>query len=429
MMFLRNGKFLAVFLLILGVGGKVLPGSPLLPPEGSEAKLEKRIRREVRPIRKVRLQIKLARLRLRKSAKSYGELRIKGGRKYLKGYIEIVELAFGALQKSGRDPTQNPQGFKDLEIAIRQDTRLLEDLKQQVPYDEREGIQGAINRVDEIREQVLESLFATGEVYFDRGTDIPPAPAGGDLPVNQVAAVLIASPGIDRDSALSRGLRSWLPGRSERSEESAFQSPVLAGHENFSSRRRAAALGMTGGSVYQPHVRTLRFVQLDSVELGEAEVDRIRDAQETAERIRIYLKLSVARLDKFDEFRAETGQRIPGKGHYLDSLLKTYNSLYDELKEWIEYQYEKNHDIRKGLRYLLKEGPVHLERLRQAQKNRDQFTIDFSETLEYVIDNVEDTLQGGTQALRLQEERFKNSDENEKGKKKQGKRKTEKRRE
>ena len=380
-MFLRMGKFLAAFLLILGGGGKVLPSYPLLPLKESEAKLEKRIRIEVRPIRKARLQIKLARLQLRKSAKSYGELRMKGGRKYLKDYIEIVELAYGTLQKSGRDPTRNPQGFKDLEIALRQHIRVMEDLKRRVPYDERQGVQAAIDRVDEIREQVLESMFATEEIYFDRGREVPPEPGGADFPVSQVAAVLISSPGTDRDSALSRGLKKW------------------------------------------PPVRTPRFAQLDPAELGEAEVDRIRDAQEPDERIQVYLQLAEARLDKFEEFRAETGRRMPGKGYYLDSLLETYNALYDELKAWIEYQYDKNRDMRSGLRSLLKKGPVHLERLRRAQRNRDPFTIDFTETLQYAIDNVEDTLQGGTQALRVQEERFKDSDENAKGKKKRGKRK------
>ena len=56
-------------------------------------------------------------------------------------------------------------------------------------------------------------------------------------------------------------------------------------------------------------------------------------------------------------------------------------------------------------------GPLHLERLRRARRLQDQLTPYYEQTLEYAIENMEDTLDGGALAFGEQE---KNSRERQK---------------
>ncbi len=344
-------------------GGALRPA--LWAAEESAARLEQKIRRQLEPIKKVRLQIKLARIHLNNSAKAYRELDFDGGKKSLNTYLDSIREARRILARSGRDPKRQPRGYKDLEIALRQDLRILTDLKRSVPYFAREAIQAGIDQVDEVREEVLQSMFDVS------GTN-----------------------------------------RENRSTPGGRPTKISLTHRPF---------GVSAS--YSPLAP-----QQDPAGLSEAEVELVREAQDPGDRIIVFVQITGARLDKFEEFQKETGRRNPGKGYYLDSLLEKYIAVYDEMKDWIEYQYDKGRDMRRGLRRLLKNGPVQLERLSRAQEHQDEYSIDYMENVQYAIETLQDTLQGGTVAFREQEEEFRAKEEEEKARKKQEKQKKKRRR-
>ena len=358
----RPARVFLVILLAQVIGGGLLWGRAPAARD-PEADLERKIKREVRPLRKARLQIDLARVRLDKSLKAYAAFETESGAELLKNYTKAIQDAEGTLRNSGRKPTQQPRGFKDLEIAIRRDLRVLKDLKQRVPYDDREPVQSIIDQVDQVREQVLASMFDLSDATLRR------APFPWDA----------AAPG--RPTILSA---SWAP---------ALPPP-----------------------------------QTDAADLSPAEVDQLQKAQDPGKRIAVYLELAAARVDKFEEFRPPSGRAASDHGPYLNSLLNSYVACIDELKVWMEYQYDRDGDMRKGLRYLLKQGPVHLERLRRARRFQDKLTAYYSQTLEYAIENMEDALDGGALAFGEQQKKFREQEKAEEEETEQARRKKKKRR-
>ncbi len=140
--------------------------------------------------------------------------------------------------------------------------------------------------------------------------------------------------------------------------------------------------------------------------LNEEEEDKLRETQDPAERIELYLEFQKTRLDRFENFRSKPADPGYDNGAYLDSLLGQYIALNDELKNWIEGQYQRHGDMRKGLRALVERGPQQLEQLRRIQETPDAFAHDYAGSLRDAIDGLSDTLDGATKALTEQEKMF-----------------------
>lgn len=136
------------------------------------------------------------------------------------------------------------------------------------------------------------------------------------------------------------------------------------------------------------------------------EQDKLREAQDPSERIKIYLEFEQARLDRFDGFRSKPANPQYDNGAYMDGLLAQFIGLNDELKNWIDDEYDRNGDMRRGLHFLLDTGPKQLEQLRRIQQSPDANTADYADSLRDAIDDLTDTLDGGTKALSNQEKEF-----------------------
>jgi hypothetical protein len=132
--------------------------------------------------------------------------------------------------------------------------------------------------------------------------------------------------------------------------------------------------------------------------LTDAEADRLRDAQDPSLRMGVYLDLEEARLERLSS--AEAGPAA------IQRQLSQYVALNEELKSWIENQYDHQGDMRKGLRGLLERGPHQLEQLRALEKRPGASTADYAGTLHDAIANLNDTLDGSAKALSSQEKLF-----------------------
>ncbi len=146
--------------------------------------------------------------------------------------------------------------------------------------------------------------------------------------------------------------------------------------------------------------------QKKGVFLTEDEQDKLREAQDPSERIKLYLEFEQARLDRFDNFRSKPADPKYDNGAYMDDLLGQFIGLNDELKNWIDDQYDRNGDMRGGLHLLLDAGPKQLEKLRRIQQSPNANSADYADSLRDAIDDLTDTLDGGTQALSDQEKKF-----------------------
>src|SRR5439155_11010801 len=128
--------------------------------------------------------------------------------------------------------------------------------------------------------------------------------------------------------------------------------------------------------------------------------------QAPGERIKVYLEISGDRLGKFEAGRASATDPRYDYESYFTALLTQYIELNDEMKDWIEDQYERGGDMRKGLKALLEQGPRQLDQLRAAQQNPDRYFSSYASSLQEAIDDLTDALDGASKAMDAQIKRF-----------------------
>ena len=164
-------------------------------------------------------------------------------------------------------------------------------------------------------------------------------------------------------------------------------------------RQIAAFLLIASASITLPAVQKGGY-------LTDAEVDKLRDTQDPSERIDAYLDFAQARLARIEEFRHDPVDPNYDTGSYLDGLMGQYVSITDELKDWIQTQYDRQADMRRGLRRLLDDGPKQLEELKQMQTTPDPYSTDYTRSLQDAMADLSDTLDGATKALADQQKYF-----------------------
>ncbi len=140
--------------------------------------------------------------------------------------------------------------------------------------------------------------------------------------------------------------------------------------------------------------------------LSEAETEKVRNTQDPAQRIKLYLEFMQKRLAEFENYRQQPINPRVRMGKFLNEVLGQYVDLDDEMKDWIQYQYNHEGDMRRGLRSLLNHGAQQLAQLRHVQHTPDPYASHYSDTLNNAIADMEDTLNGATQALQHQIKEF-----------------------
>ena len=79
--------------------------------------------------------------------------------KRLGEYVDTIEDAHQCLIKTGRDAHRKPKGFKDLEIVLRRQIRMLDDIGKGLTFDQREPVDKAKQQASDIRDDLLRALF------------------------------------------------------------------------------------------------------------------------------------------------------------------------------------------------------------------------------------------------------------------------------
>ena len=127
----------------------------------SEKKLLEKLARESNPVKKAKLEIRLARLKLLQSVDARENDDFEGCLSLLGDYRDRIDSAWDILKSTGRDAHKKPGGFKQLEIEIREDSRYLEDLRRSFSVMDREPVDKIIQDVEGIRAEVIKALFPT----------------------------------------------------------------------------------------------------------------------------------------------------------------------------------------------------------------------------------------------------------------------------
>jgi len=149
---------LLIVLLLIGVPGFLAGASPAPPPE-SEAQLLARVEKEQDPVRKSKLESRLARIKLQQAIRTYEQGNTEQGEQLVSAYLARIKDAWQILTSSGRNAAHASRGFKELDIELREDARLLDDLKHRISYFDRGPVEKVEKEVEQERAEVLHALF------------------------------------------------------------------------------------------------------------------------------------------------------------------------------------------------------------------------------------------------------------------------------
>jgi hypothetical protein len=149
---------LSIAFLLIGVSA-FLAGASSGPPSETEAQLLARMQKEHNPVRKSKEETRLARIKLQQAIQNYGQGYVEQGSQLISAYLDRIKDSWQILKNSGRNAARAPQGFRELDIELREDARLLDDLKRRVSYFDRDPVEKAAKEAEQVRAEVLQALF------------------------------------------------------------------------------------------------------------------------------------------------------------------------------------------------------------------------------------------------------------------------------
>jgi hypothetical protein len=111
------------------------------------------------PVERTRIQIRISDLMISFMGDAVSDGDIERVDARMGEYRDAVLDARDTMFNSGRDPTGSVAGYQDLEIALRQQIRQLDDISASLALAFRGPIQALITEVTEIRNELLDALF------------------------------------------------------------------------------------------------------------------------------------------------------------------------------------------------------------------------------------------------------------------------------
>jgi chromosome segregation ATPase len=130
--------------------------------------------------------------------------------------------------------------------------------------------------------------------------------------------------------------------------------------------------------------------------LSEVEADKIRDAREPSERIKLYISFADDRLKKFD-YEINRAAQERRRSDILNGLLNGYAGCVDDAADQIALAKEKHADIREALRIMQARIKEFLELLQKYDKDGPDLEM-YRETLEDAIDGTKDAISDAQDA-------------------------------
>ncbi len=172
----RPGRFALTWIAVFAT--ITVPATSFAHHSDTEPDLLARLANENNPAKKAKIEIRLGTLKLQQAAAAYDKDQMEAGAKLLDSYLSWMKQAWSLLHGSGRDASHRPQGFIDLDIALREDVRKLADLRVHMPLADRTPIERVGVETDSLHTQVLAALFPGGQLEGSDSTT-PANPKNG----------------------------------------------------------------------------------------------------------------------------------------------------------------------------------------------------------------------------------------------------------
>jgi hypothetical protein len=152
--------YLACSLMLLICGCGVRLGRMNNQQKAERLALERgRFQELTNPVDKTKSQIIISNILLDFVSSAARDGDFEGMRALLDQYGTAITAARDVMWESDRDALRNPAGYKDLELALRQHIRRLEELRRSLTIDEREAVDAAVTRAMNIRGEMIMKIF------------------------------------------------------------------------------------------------------------------------------------------------------------------------------------------------------------------------------------------------------------------------------
>jgi hypothetical protein len=143
------------------------------PRHDTEEDLLARLQRESDPVKKAKYEIRLGRLKLVEAIDAFDHQDANKAQNLLDAYLTHIRSSWQLLQSSGRNAFRHPEGFKELDIALREDVRFIEDLSHRLSYFDRGNLVKTGEELEQIRAKVMKELFPRERGHDRVGKDAP----------------------------------------------------------------------------------------------------------------------------------------------------------------------------------------------------------------------------------------------------------------
>ena len=120
---------------------------------------QEKLNRETSAVGKVKALIKISDIHLRSASQDVKKGSLAAADRNLELYKESVEKALKTLQSSRRNAQKNPAGFKEFEISLRKQLRVLDDLRSHYSFDQVQTIDATIAAAKAAQDAMFAEIF------------------------------------------------------------------------------------------------------------------------------------------------------------------------------------------------------------------------------------------------------------------------------
>ena len=311
-------------------------------------------------------------------------------------YRDNARAAVDALKKEHPNAEHQINGYKQLQIHIR---RAIRDLKETVllaPDEFKPPLQLVERDLALIDDELLQSLFPSPPQNTRSPEDQPIAtnanPSANPEAQSPSGSALEQSPGGSARAAPNASTESN-PSTTQNSEAGSQQSATssVQGSQEKSDMNIQncilTAVVTCGLAVATCGDLRAQFEQKDY--LSPMESDKIRDAETTNDRLKLFVTFADDRLKKFQyELQHPSANR---HGEMLNGLMNSYVGCLDDAADLMQLGIEKQENIRSGIDLINTKAKEFLEALNKIAT--DKVDIDIYK------DNLDDAIEGTKDAI------------------------------
>ena len=144
---------------VTGAASFALPRPQAMLAENSTAELRAKFTSETDPVRKAKLLVPLSEAEFREILKDTESENFVGALAIFQQYRDEAQVCQKALEGKEPDPEKHPNGFKQLQISLRQSLRRLSDIIVDLPADEQKPFVDVRRDLEQMDRQLIHELF------------------------------------------------------------------------------------------------------------------------------------------------------------------------------------------------------------------------------------------------------------------------------